>query len=267
MTKLDNNEDLLEKIKHGQFTIRDGHVRTIPEHNENGSIFTNHGHDRRIFTRETVGYEKEYNFLNYEMLDFLKSIDYQKNNLCNNMDYKCVDGLIQTITALISIADTYFEIDLRRSTMQAGYFIQFSFESLYNNMKFINSSVTLNAFDIGKIFPDIISNKFVPKTIPNYKNNEELLLDDDFIIIEMIDPDYVEPIVELNAIYEINLRYMLWSSLNEVCEGCANRFQKEDDDELLLDSEFLILQESSAHHLRKNSKKVHLKIILFFFQS
>ena len=48
--------------------------------------------------------------------------------------------------------------------MRAGYFNQFSLESIFNDMQFINGSVTLSAFDVGKYFQTSFASKFGSNT-------------------------------------------------------------------------------------------------------
>lgn len=150
---------------------------------------------------EKVGYMDAYDFLKNHMLEFLYSLEYKS-------DAKCINGLIQSINAILLIVDFFFETDSSLCFIYASRFNQDPLENMFSKIR-ANGGFNRhpNAHQVGKIFSKIICLKLVFNTAnSNCENDEE------FIINE----DWNQLIEDCNSIHDINFSDKNVDSTNDV---------------------------------------------------
>ena len=208
-------------------------------------------------------------------MKFLLSLQYD----CNA---KCINGLIQSITAILMIVELSFETDSSLLYFSAHHFNQDPLENMFSKIR-ANGGFNRhpNAYQIGKIFSKIICLKLVFKSKFSNCENDEDITNEDFNqlinncstvhdvnfnsntyeelndTIENYENDNDDEInenvqitnsdfVESSAIDENALRYFLGFCLKKLknCIDCSNYFEKQDTSELTASSECFIAQKN-----------------------
>lgn len=161
-----------------------------------------------------------HNFLKNEMLNFLSSLEY-------NTDAKCIDGLIQTIKAILSIAEFYFKIDNDISFIKSSHLNQDPLENFFGKLRAAGGfNRHPNAYQIGNVFAKIFCLKLVFNTQnSNCETDEENMLDNDWeILLNDIktehDENYIEedPKVAESEKFEEEEESIEFVELDEVAE-------------------------------------------------
>ena len=149
----------------------------------------------RIFNnqlQDKCGYLDAYSFLKNDMLKFLYSLKY-------TTDAKCVDGLIQTIIGIISIAENYFRSNDKTLFIIPSRFNQDPLENFFGKMRAAGGfNRHPNAYQIGKIFAKI----FCIKLVFNAKNTN--CENDQENMIDMIESDWEELINDMKTEHDEN---------------------------------------------------------------
>lgn len=152
--------------------------------------------------RTKVGYIDAYEYLKYDMLKFLHSLEY-------NSDAICINGLIQSFNAILLIADLNFQSDPTVSFISASHFNQDPLENMFSKIR-ANGGFNRhpNAHQIGKIFSKIICLKLVlHSTSSNCENDDQNIMND----------DWNQLIVDCRSINDVN-----YNSENVETENLSN---------------------------------------------
>ena len=222
------------------------------------------------------------------MLKFLHSLEYKS-------DAKCINGLIQSINAILLFVDFSFETDPSILSFHASRFNQDPLENMFSKIR-ANGGFNRhpNAHQVGKIFSKIICLKLVFNTAySNCENDEEFIINEDWNqliedcssihdvnfnsqnvdgtnnennTIEIIENEDItvnlnnnnsSDFLESSSIDENSLRYFLGFCLKRInkCHECSDYFQKQDKLELISSSENFILQKNYNF----NESKLYLR--------
>lgn len=204
----------------------------------------------RIFDTQVqpkCGYLDAYSFLKNDMLNFLKSLKYAT-------DAKCVDGLIQTIIGITSIAESYFRSNNKVFFITPSHFNQDPLENFFGKVRGAGGfNRHPNAYQIGKIFAKI----FCLKLVFNAKNTN--CEKDKENTIEMIESDWVEMVNDMKTAHEENY--------NETENDDEIEKEDEENDEedfIEVDTTEEVNDENDFSHDSKNLDENSLRYLLGF---
>ena len=162
--------------------------------------------------RDNINHLDSHNFLKNDMLNFLSSLEY-------NTDAKCIDGLIQTIKGILSIADYYFKADMGILFINGSNFNQDPLENFFGKVRGAGGfNRHPNAYQIGKIFAKIFCLKLVFNTQnSNCEADEENMLDNDWaILLNDIKTEHEENYIEDKCEVEENEKFADEESIVEL---------------------------------------------------